>query len=158
MKRILQPLFVLLALVACAGLVAACGGLSKTQYQKQVKKIMDKVEKDGKNVFSSSNPTEADFKKAEKLINQAADDLDDISPPSDVKDLHKSMIEDIRTLADAMPKFGKAMAALQKDPSKAESMMKDLESEQKKVQKATERMEKTRLAFVKKGYTAFKEK
>jgi hypothetical protein len=158
MNRALKPLCILIALFACASLVAACGAVSKSEYQKQVKKIMDRVEKDGNKVFSASEPKESDFKKAEKIMNEAADDLEDITPPDDVKTLHEHMVDDIRTLADAMPKFGAAMVKLRKNPQDQEKIINDLQKDQKKLEKATDRLDKTRKEFVKKGYTAFKDK
>lgn len=148
----------ILVMVAAAMLLAGCGAVSKSQYQKDVKKVIDKVEQRTDKLFASGQPSGKDLEEAGKAITDAADELEGIEPPSDVEKLHDNMVEDIRTLGESLDKLGPAMDKIKKDPSKATEIMKDVQGEQEKIVKATSRLEETRKAFVKKGYSVFKDK
>lgn len=152
--KFVRPL-ALAMMIAAALTLSACGGLSKTEYQSKVNKIMNKVDKE---MGSFSNPDGAQMKKAAKLLDTAADDLDDITPPSEVKDLHADLIAEVRELSKLMKKLAPFMEMAQKDPAKAAGMQKDMADTYTKLQKVGTDLEKTRSAFIKKGYKNFKEK
>jgi outer membrane murein-binding lipoprotein Lpp len=137
----------LLALVAallCAALLAGCGGTSKADYQKQVKKIGSKVEKDIDKLDSGS-PSTKDIDAAHDSIDQAADDIDDIDPPSEVKDLHEDLVSTLHDTADVLDRLAPLMAKATKDPTSLgkdeQDEMADITKDFAKIQKEMTRIE-----------------
>jgi hypothetical protein len=109
-------LVVALVAVLCAALLAACGSEpTKADYQKQMKKAsataqgeLDKLE--------SGATSEKDVDKAQAALEQAADDVADIDPPSEVKDLHADLEDVLRDSAKQMGKIKPLLPLSKKDP------------------------------------------
>lgn len=99
-----------------AALLAGCGGVSKAEYEKEVEKIGTKVEKD-LNKLDSGQPTSKDLVTAEKSLNDAADDLEDVEAPSDVEKLHDDLVDTLRDTAKLMDEMAPLMEKAAKDPT-----------------------------------------
>jgi outer membrane murein-binding lipoprotein Lpp len=145
-------LFALAAALLCAALLAGCGGTSKADYQKQVKKVGTHVEQD-LNKLDSGKPSPADITAAEKSINQAADDIDAIDPPSEVKGLHNDLVKELHATADVLDRLAPLMKQASKDPNSLgndeQQQMKDISSDFARIQKEMTRIEK---GYKAKGY------
>ncbi|MBC7645476.1 MAG: hypothetical protein H7123_10125 [Thermoleophilia bacterium] len=156
LSRILPALFVL---VLATALISACGSVSKSQYQKDVKKTLDSVKTDFSKLQQPSDPK--DFPKVAKQysaaadsLDGAADDLNDIKPPSDVKSEHKDLVKSVHDLATVFRGLGKALVIESSDPKKAQKMMTD---EQQLLQTAVKRIETAQKSYIKKGYKGFQD-
>ncbi|MCW2961540.1 MAG: hypothetical protein JWM90_1927 [Thermoleophilia bacterium] len=98
---------VLVLLVALAGLGASgCGGADKQEYIKENNKIQTKV---GKGISSLDPSDPAAIKSAQKQLDGAATDLDDLDIPSDYSDEHDKMVGSIEDLSGIMGDLGTAM-------------------------------------------------
>ncbi len=155
-----SKLIATVALVALASFVlAACGGMSKSEYTKEMKKVSAKAEKSFKKL-ESGEPNEAAMKDAAKKLRTVAKEVDEITPPSDVKDAHEDLVKVLNDAADVFDDFAPMMAEAEKvmkdpasaDPAKMESMQKDMEKLQKDFEEIDERMTKVDKAFAKAGY------
>jgi len=145
-------LFMAAALISAA-LLAGCGGPTKSEYQKEMKKISVKAEKDIDKLTSGSQPSAKDIEQAQKTLDQAADDVDDITPPSDVKDLHNDLVKVLHDTADLMGELGPIMELSQKDPSKVtEAEIKKMNSVTDKFGKIQKEMTRITKAYKKKNY------
>lgn len=151
---------VVAALLVAAFVAAGCGSeMSKGEYEKSVNKIAAKVEKQFDS-FDSEVPTQKDIDDAQGAIDTAVEDLDDLDPPSEVKDLHEDMVKTIRGMSDVLdrmaPLLKKAMTAMKDPASVDEAEMTKLQGEMEEIGKdaeaATKKMEKISKAFKKKGY------
>ena len=144
---------VLLVLVCAAGL-AACGATSKADYKKQVKAISDRVQKDTKTTLSGSGqPSAAQLKSAQASLNKAADDLDNITPPSDVKTGHQDLVKAVRAMAAYVGTLSDAMATIKKDPSKAAGLLDKIDpNKSQDVKDATKYEKAAETEFNKHGY------
>jgi len=159
MRRLSRILPALLVLVLATALVSACGAVSKSQYQKDVKKTLDSVKTDFSKLQQPNNPK--DFPKVAKQysdaaasLDKAANDLNGITPPSDVKSEHKDLVQSVHDLATVFRGLGKALLVEPTDPKKAQSMMTD---EQTLLKTAVTRIEAAQKSYIKKGYTGFKD-
>jgi hypothetical protein len=145
-------LFVAAALITAA-LLAGCGGPSKASYEKDMKKISAKAEKDIDKLTSGSQPSAKDIENAQKTLDEAADDVDDIDPPSEVKDLHNDLVKVLHDTADLMGELGPIMELSQKDPSKVtEKEIKKMNSVTEKFGKIQKEMTRITKAYKKKDY------
>ena len=149
MSRSFRLLTLALAIMASALLLAGCGGVSKKEYEKDVNKVMKSVDEGN---FNSSDPKAANLKDASKDIEKAADDLDDITPPDDVKDLHNDLVEGVRELGDLLGDIAPILTDIEKDPASAAEHADDMTDIQGRMEKTQAKLEKTIKAFEKKGY------
>ena len=144
---------VVLALAAggCGGGGGGSGGtqLSKTQYESRIQKDGDDI----KNVFAPlSKPPKSlpdlasKIKAGQQKLRQAADDLENAKPPSDVAHDNAVLAAGLRRLADQLEPLRKGAAA--GDPNLVRQAVTKLQSSTslKRAQQATEDMKK-------KGYT-----
>ena len=131
----------ILASLLCTLLLAGCGEPSKKDYEKEMTAIGEKADKDMKQL-EGGQPTEKDIKEAGDTLEQVADDFEDVTPPSEVEDLHDDLVKTVRDLAGSMDQMDEMI----KDPANADP--KDME----KLQKASERLDKITKGYKKKGY------
>lgn len=99
-----------------AALFAGCGGVSKADYEKEVKQVAAEVEKD-LDKLDSGTPTAKDLDTAEDSLNSAADELEDIEAPSEVEGLHEDLVSTLRGTAKLMDRMGPLMEKASKDPT-----------------------------------------
>lgn len=99
-----------------AALLAGCGGVSKAEYEKDVKKVATKVEKD-LDKLDSGTPTAKDLDTAKESLETAADDLEDIEAPSEVEDLHDDLVSTLNDTAKLMDEMAPLMEKASKDPT-----------------------------------------
>jgi hypothetical protein len=118
MRRTLT--FLAAVAVAALLLLAGCGGdkrLSKDDYQKQMmEKVGAFVAATGKidEATSSDSPRDVKvkaLKDGRKAFDDAADDLDDLSPPEDVEEAHDLIVSGLRKYADYLEEPTKALEA-----------------------------------------------
>ncbi|MCW2925131.1 MAG: hypothetical protein JWM98_2535 [Thermoleophilia bacterium] len=140
--------------VLCAALVAGCGGaMSKGDYQKEVRGIDKRVEKD-LDALDSNDPSASDINKAESSIDKAANDLDDLDPPSKVKDAHKDLVDVVRDTSKLMGRVGPLIGNAKKDPSKlSDKDVKELQKVSEDFAGIEKRMTKVQKEFEDAGYT-----
>lgn len=134
--------------------VTACGATSKADYKAQVKKIGDRVQKDTKGALNGSGqPSSKQLKDAQTSLNKAADDLDDITPPSDVKQGHEDLVKAVRAMARYVGTLSDAMATIKKDPSKASGLLDKIDpNKSQDVKDATKYEKAAEAEFKKHGY------
>lgn len=144
-RRLALPVLLLLSVI----FVTACGDekTTKAEYQKQVNKVMNSVKTED---FSSGDPEAA--KRGAKQIEDAADDLDDITPPDDVKDLHEDFVDEVRELGKIMGKTAPILAAAKRDPATAADKLRELASLQQDSNEVLSDLAKTIDGFKKQGY------
>lgn len=148
--RILGGAFAVLALSVT---LAACGGgTSQADYQQQVQQIMNQVSKDNPALNSSSVPTADTLNQAKESIAAAADKLEAIDPPADIKDLHNQLVDDIRKLGEAMGKMAPIMESISKDPSSATDKLSEAQSLEQQVNDVIADLDKIRKDMEAKGY------
>lgn len=116
-------------MLVSALLLAACGGMSKAEYEKEVNKIGKQVSKDLEGI-QGGQPSEAEIKKAKNALNTAADDLEDLSPPKEAEKGHEALVKGVRGLSELVEKLGEAMALAEKDPTKAMKMLSGIQNDQ----------------------------
>ena len=107
----------LLTAILAAALLAGCGEPSKADYEKDIEKVGNKVEKD-LDALDSGQPTPATLTKATKSLNAAADEIEEITPPSEVEDLHDDLVSALRDTADLLGRMAPLMKMATEDPSK----------------------------------------
>lgn len=126
MSRPRRITLVLLGLAA-AWLVAGCGGGSKTpasgppqtkaEYQATVSRIVSDVSARYGNL--SVDPTKLPAGELETVatgLRELADELDEVSPPAEVSDLHADYVAELRAFADELPDLTRKLKAA-KDPA-----------------------------------------
>lgn len=147
-----RPFLLTILAIAAAALLAGCGGTSKADYEKDVKSIGKDVSKEMK-AFEAGEPSASDLEDAAKSLDGAADDLDDITPPSEVKDLHEDLIKALRDGGESLGAMAPLLEKVAEDPSslteKDSEKMSELGTD---VQKLGERMDKVTKGFEKKDY------
>ncbi len=99
-----------------AALLAGCGEVSKADYEKDVKKVATKVEKD-LDKLDSGTPTAKDLDTAKNSLETAAEDLEDIEAPSEVEDLHEDLVSTLRDTGKLMDRMAPLMEKASKDPT-----------------------------------------
>jgi hypothetical protein len=104
MRRVIA----LLALAGAVALVAAgCGGggggtpLSKAEYEQQ----MQTIGQDLSAALDTSGATSAEdavpkVEEAQTTLREAADKMDEMTPPEDIADEHDQLVEGVRAFAD----------------------------------------------------------
>ena len=153
----MKPTRLLLAMAAaliCAALLAGCGGgPSKADYEKDMQSVSKEAEKDIDKLTSGSQPSAKDIENAQKTLEDAADDVEDIDPPSDVEDLHKDLVKVLDDTAELMGELGPIMELSQKDPSKVtEDEIKKMNSVTDRFGKIQKEMTRITKAYKKKKY------
>jgi hypothetical protein len=128
----------------CAGLLAGCGGVSKADYEKDVRAVGKKVEKDF-DKLSSGQPSTKDLENAEGALDKAADDIDAVEAPAEVEDLHEDLVAVLHDAGDLMGEMAPLLEQATKDPANAD---------QEKLAKVSEDFSKIdkRMKDVQKGY------
>lgn len=143
-----------LAAVLCAALLAGCGGgPTKAGYEKEMRKVSKRAEKQ-LDTLQEGTPTAKDVEKAQKTLEDAADDVADIEPPSEVKDLHKDLEKVLRDTAGLMGELKPLLALQKKD-------QKDITAEEsRQMQEVPEKFAKVQkeMARVTSGYAKKKYK
>lgn len=135
-----------------AALFAGCGGVSKADYEKDVAKLGEKVEKD-LDKLDSGTPTADDLKKAKTTLDDAADGLEDIDAPKDVEKLHDDLIETLRDTAKLMDEMAPLMEKASKDPtSLGEKDLAKMNEITTKFGDIEKRMSKIQAGYAKKKY------
>ncbi|MCW2926309.1 MAG: hypothetical protein JWM86_277 [Thermoleophilia bacterium] len=143
----------IVALVACAALLAGCGGPSKKEYEKDVRSVGNSVEKDIK-ALDSGTPTAKDLDSAQKSLDDAADELDDIDAPDDVSKLHDDLVDTLHDTSDLLGKMGPLMDKATKDPtSLGADEMKDLQKITTDFAAIEKRMKKIEKGYKDKDYS-----
>lgn len=136
-----------------AALLAGCGGVSKSEYEKDVKKVASKVEKD-LDKLDSGTPTAKDLETAKGTLEDAADDLEDIEAPSEVEDLHDDLVKTLDDTADLMDDMAPLMEKASKDPtSLGEKELEDMNEITTKFGDIEKRMAKIEAGYKKKKYS-----
>lgn len=129
MKTFRVPTMIATALL-CAALLAGCGGgPSKAEYEKEVRRIGDDVEKEIDKLDSGA-PTPETLDTATDSIEQAADEIEDVEPPKEVEDLHEDLVQALRDTAELLGRLGPLMEQATKDP---ESLGEEQRAEMEKV-------------------------
>ena len=121
-----RRLIVLLA--AASLLVAGCGGgggkqssskpLTKAEYQAKITQIAKDVAAGVGSTTSSKTISDADVAKLVKVVREFADQLEPVTPPAKVKDLHVQLVAVMRQLAGEFPGIADKLRSA-KDPSAA---------------------------------------
>ena len=105
-----------LVLVVASLLLVACGGTSKADYEKQVTKIGNTVDED-LNKLDEGEPSVESIEAAQKSLKDAASELDDIDPPSEVSDLHDDLVKVLEDTAELFGTMAPLMQQAADDPS-----------------------------------------
>jgi outer membrane murein-binding lipoprotein Lpp len=114
----------ILATILSALLVAGCGGTSKADYEKEV-----------------------------KALDSAVTKLEDIDPPSEVKDLHDDMVSALRDTSELFDRIAPLMKQATEDPaSLGEDDVATMTAIQEDFGKLEARMTKVEKGFKKKKY------
>jgi hypothetical protein len=146
--------------LAFAAAAAGCGGdgggdqLTKEEYQQEVKKVGDTLSSSAgglSSAFGQSDPESLDqvadeIEKLQQAMEDAADDLDNLTPPDDAQSAHDKLVEGIRGFADEIG--GVADAARDGDLAALRDFGEGFEDSEsvKQIQEATEELQS-------KGYT-----
>jgi hypothetical protein len=126
--------------------LAACGGGGKDEYAADVKDIVQPVGSKLQNLGSqlqgqgSVQDKVADLEEAETTVNGAADDLEALSPPEDVKDEHDEYVSTLRTLADDIGAVTQAVE--DQDQAAAQQALTKLQETTQQVQSAEDALER----------------
>ena len=141
-------LIMLATAILAMALLAGCGELSKSEYVKEVNKISSKADKQ----FSKLDKGEADdgdIKAITKALDSMADDLDALKAPSEVKDLHKDLVQTLRDGSDLVDEAGDI--GIFEDPSKIDpKKMEEFQKHAAAFEKDSKRIES---GFKKKKYS-----
>jgi hypothetical protein len=126
--------FATLAGLALALIVAGCGSgggggqLSKSEYEQHLQTDAQKIKK----AFGplSTPPTSlsqlaSNLKVGEAQLNQAADDLDSVKPPTNVEKDNEKLASGLHTFADELASFRKA--AETQDPQRLKDTFTELQ-------------------------------
>jgi hypothetical protein len=124
----LAALLLILPVAGCGGKGGGGAKLSKSAYEKKLKNVGTRLQ----NTFQSlrSSPGSLDelakqLGKGQSELRKAADDLDSVTPPTDVKADHKKLIKAMRTIADDLEPLKRA--ADEGDPAKAQEAAQKLQ-------------------------------
>ncbi len=141
------------ALLAFALTAAGCGEMSKAEYQREVEKVGRTAEKGLGQISQAGNqdPDPAEFKAAAASLRKAANDLEDITPPEEVRQPHNDMIDGIRSLADLMDELAVELPTIKKDPASAMKLLEKIQSNP-----GIKKLDKAKQGFDKAGYTVMK--
>ncbi len=124
----MRRLAIVLTLVGV--LVAGCGGggsskgsssgppLTKEEYQAKLEQIAKDVGTSIGSTTTSNDLTKADVDKLVTALKQFADEIANVNPPAEVKELHQRLVAGIRAFADEFPGIAETMSNT-KDPSAA---------------------------------------
>jgi outer membrane murein-binding lipoprotein Lpp len=150
-----RAILALFAVLVAALLAAGCGGeLTKSEYQSKVSSVGSGVQDDMEAFTNAEKPTKGDLEKAEGALHSAADELDDIDPPSEVAKLHDQLVDVLDDTADLFGEMAPLLGKASSDPSKMDkadlAKMSSVTSEFSKIQG---RMEKVQEGYADKGYT-----
>lgn len=144
----------LLVLVLCAGLVAGCGGgggggsktqtESKTQYKKDAKAILDEAKTSLQSLQTrvqgkSGNAALAELDKTRQEVVSAANRLDQLTPPPDVKAQHDNFVNALRTFGQDFQPVEAAGKA--KDKAAAQKALQKLQADAQQLQTASSALE-----------------
>lgn len=130
-------------------LVAGCGGTSKAEYETEVGKIGTSVEKD-LDKLDSGTPSPEVIDEVQGTLEEAADDLEGIDPPSEVSELHDDLVEVLR---DTAALFDDLSPLMEKATSNPEAMGKQELDRMTAVTEEFAGIQK-RMAKVQEGYEA----
>jgi hypothetical protein len=124
-----------LVLVAAAALVAAgCGGgggnetLSKAEYAAQADKACAGAQAKGKDLdLSSTEKIASNGDQAKKVLDDLANEIDNLEPPDELQDAAESFVEGLRQEADQFEEL--TQAAKDDDTAKIQEIQGKLQSE-----------------------------
>ena len=140
-----------LALAGCGGGGGSGGGvkpssppLTKALYQAKLKQIAADVSKSLGSTSSSKKVSKADVDKFVKALHSFADQLAQVNPPTEVKDLHTGLVGAMNDLGDEFPGIAEKLNST-KDPSAAIAALLGA--------KAVQELLKLQAGFKAKGYT-----
>ena len=141
-----------LALAGCGGGGGSEGGggkpsgppLTKARYQAKLKQIATDVSKSLGSTSSSKKVSKADVDKFVKALHSFADQLAQVNPPTEVKDLHTGLVGAMNDLGDEFPGIAEKLNST-KDPSAAIAALLGA--------KAVQELLKLQAGFKAKGYT-----
>jgi hypothetical protein len=126
--------FAILATILSALLLVGCGGdsssedsadakkassapaMSKGDYEAEVQEIGDAVAAELAKLDEGS-PTTADFATAQKALDSAVGKLEDITPPSEVADLHDDLMAALRDTSDLFDRMAPLMEQVAENPA-----------------------------------------
>ena len=106
MRRVAFLLLVTIVLAGCGG---GGGGskaskpLTKAEYQAKITQIAKDVTAGVGSTANSKTISDADVSKLVKALRAFADQLEAVTPPAEVKDLHVQLVAVMRQLADEFP-------------------------------------------------------
>lgn len=128
-----------------AALLAGCGGPSKKEYEKEVRAIGADVEEEIDKLGEGA-PTPDTLERATSTLEGAADDIEDVEPPSEVEELHDDLVTTLRDTADLLGRLGPLMEQASKDPSslgeKERAQMEEITSDFEAIEKEMDRITK----------------
>jgi hypothetical protein len=134
-----------LILVALAVALTACGSSDKDNYKKDAKAIIDPLKTtfndlDAKvNSSASQDQKLAQIESARKEIDTAANKLDKLDPPSDIKTAHDNFVNELHTFADD---FGAIESAVKsKDQNAGKTAAAKLQADAAKLKQANDALE-----------------
>lgn len=152
MKLSIRSTAALVAIMALTLFVAGCGETSKADYEQQIQKIGKTVNED-LDKLDSGTPDEKQINAAVKSLEQAADDIEAVDPPSEVKSLHEDLVTTLNDTADLLSQMAPIMKIAATDPTKLGQKdidkMTKITSDFEDIQK---RMAKIEAGFKKKKY------
>ncbi len=104
----ISRMFAVMVMVVSALAIAACGGMTKDEYIKETTKIINKSTKDAGKVGSEmgSKPTKKSYYKMAKVYTQAAEDLEALTPPSEVEKAHEHLVKGMAGMAGVLEGVG----------------------------------------------------
>lgn len=150
--KLTRLLVTLVAALTCAALIAGCGGTSKAEYEKEVNSLAKSIEKDTK-ALQSGTPDAKAMESAQKSLDKAADELDDIDPPSEVEKYHDDLVDVLHDTSDLLGKMGPLMTKAIKDPTKiGADEQKEMQGYIEDFSKLEKRMKKIDAGFKKEKY------
>lgn len=144
MRKLAILLVLTIALAGCGG-----GGsksskpLTKAEYQAKITQIGKDVAAGIGGTTNSKTMSDADVKELVTALRQFADQLEPVTPPAEVKDLHVQLVAAMRALADEFPGIADKLNST-KDPSVAIAALFGA--------KSIQTLAKLQADFKKKGY------
>lgn len=149
----------LLAVVfAMSMLVAACGGEpTKDSYEHDVARIGRSVDRsiDELSPPDGRAPTAGDVRKLSTDLDEAADRLDEITPPQEVTKAHEQMLRGMRGVADAFSRLGTSLDKAGDDNERATLFVEFLDD--KRANSAFNDLTSAQAAYEAQGYHVFGE-
>lgn len=150
--KLTRLLTMLVASVALAALVAGCGGPSKAEYEREVKKIGNQVEADI-DKLDSGQPSPKDIETAQESIEEAADEIEELDAPEEVEKLHDDLVAALNDTAELLGRLGPLMEKASKDPqSMGEDEMSQMNEITADFGKIQEEMNRITEGYEKKQY------